>query len=36
MHAVYGLLGVERPIPAVYHAIADPAAALAAMKTLLG
>lgn len=36
MHAVYGLLGIERPIPAVYHAIADPAVALAAMKTLVG
>lgn len=34
MHAVYGLLGIEREIPPVWHAIADPATAFAALKTL--
>lgn len=36
MHAVYGLLGLDRQIPAIYHAIADPQAALAGLRTLLG
>jgi oleate hydratase len=36
MHAVYGLLGVRREIPAVYHGIADPKVAFDALKTLMG
>lgn len=36
MHAVYGLLGLKNEIPAIYHGIADPAAAFAGLKTLLG
>lgn len=36
MHAVYGLLGLDKEIPGIYHGIADPQAALAGLKTLLG
>jgi oleate hydratase len=36
MHGVYGLLGVKREIPAIYHGIADPKVALDALKTLMG
>ena len=35
MHAVYGLLGLEKKIPAIYHGVADPVAALAGLKTLM-
>jgi len=35
MHAVYGLFGVERAIPPIYHAIADPAVSVQALHTLL-
>jgi len=35
MHAVYGLFGVERAIPAIYHAIADPAVSVQALHALL-
>jgi len=35
MHGVYGLLGVKRDIPAIYHGIADPKVALDALKTLM-
>ena len=35
MHAVYGLLGVKRDIPAIYHGIANTTVALDAMKTLM-
>jgi oleate hydratase len=36
MHGVYGLLGLDNEIPAIYHGIADPKVALASLKTLLG
>lgn len=36
MHAVYGLLGLDNEIPPIYHGIADPAAALASLRTLMG
>lgn len=36
MHGVYGLLGLKREIPAIYHGIADPKVALDALKTLMG
>ena len=36
MHGVYGLLGLQREIPAIYHGMADPKMAYAALKTLLG
>jgi len=36
MHGVYGLLGLERQIPAIYHGIADPKVALDALRTLMG
>lgn len=36
MHGVYGLLGLKRDIPPIYHAIADPKVALDALKTLMG
>lgn len=36
MHGVYGLLGLKREIPAIYHGLADPKVAYAALKTLLG
>lgn len=35
MHAVYGLLGLERKIPPIYHGIADPATALASFRALM-
>ncbi|MEU6998127.1 oleate hydratase [Nonomuraea sp. NPDC046570] len=35
MHAVYGLLGVDRKIPGIYHALADPKVAFEALKTAL-
>jgi len=35
MHGVYGLLGLKREIPAIYHGIADPKVALEALKTLM-
>ncbi|MBS2132214.1 oleate hydratase (plasmid) [Burkholderia thailandensis] len=35
MHAVYGLLGLKKEIPAIYNGIADPVAALAGLKTLI-
>jgi len=35
MHAVYGLLDLRNEIPVIYHGIADPAAALAGLKTLM-
>jgi len=35
MHAVYGLFGVDRAIPPIYHAIADPAVSVQALHTLL-
>jgi len=36
MHGVYGLLGLRREIPAIYHGITDPKVALEALKTLMG
>jgi oleate hydratase len=33
MHAVYGLLGVDRPIPPVYHALSDLKVAFRALET---
>ncbi|MFD0279998.1 oleate hydratase [Kitasatospora sp. NPDC127111] len=36
MHAVHRLLGLDLPTPAVHHALTDPAAALAALRTALG
>ena len=36
MHAVYGLLNIDKEIPGIYHGIADPKAALAGLKTLMG
>ena len=36
MHAVYGMLGLDNEIPQIYHGIADPAAALASFRTLMG
>ena len=36
MHAVYGLLGLPNDIPAIYHGIADPKVAFAALRTLMG
>ena len=36
MHGVYGLLGLKRDIPPIYHGIADPKVALDALKTLMG
>ena len=36
MHAVYGLLGLDIEIPAIYHGIADPHVALEALRTLVG
>ncbi|MER7463298.1 oleate hydratase [Streptomyces sp. NPDC097981] len=34
MHAVYGLLGVDKEIPPVYHALSDPKTALRALKAV--
>ena len=36
MHGVYGLLGLTKEIPPIYHAIADPKVALASLRTLIG
>ena len=36
MHGVYGLLGLEKEIPPIYHGIADPKVALASLRTLIG
>ncbi|MEY9964716.1 oleate hydratase [Streptacidiphilus sp. MAP12-16] len=36
MHAVYGLLGVDKPIPPIYHALSDPKTAFLALKTAFG
>ena len=36
MLAIYTLLGVDRPIPPIYHGLLDPKAALSATRTLLG
>jgi oleate hydratase len=33
MHAAYGLLGVDRPIPPVYHALSEPKVAFRALET---
>ncbi|WP_031078897.1 oleate hydratase [Streptomyces sp. NRRL WC-3742] len=33
MHAVYRLLGLDKPIPPVYHALSDPKTAFQALKT---
>jgi len=35
MHAVYGLFGVDRAIPPIYHAVTDPAVSVRALQTLL-
>ncbi|MFJ9870191.1 oleate hydratase [Streptomyces sp. NPDC101165] len=35
MRAVYGLLGLEREIPGIYHALADPKTAFGALKAAL-
>ena len=35
MHAIYNLLGVNRPIPPIYHGVFDPRAAFAATKALV-
>jgi len=35
MHAVYGLFGVDKAIPPIYHAIADPVVSVRALHTLL-
>ncbi|MET9885651.1 oleate hydratase [Streptomyces sp. NPDC006430] len=34
MHAVYGLLDIDKEIPAVYHALSDPVTALKALKAI--
>ena len=36
MHAVYGLLGIDKPIPGVYHGLAHPKVAVDALRTALG
>ena len=36
MHAVYGVLGLDLEIPAIYHGIADPKVAFDAFRTLMG
>ena len=36
MHGVYGLLGLPNEIPAIYHGMADPKVAFAALRTLMG
>ena len=36
MHAVYGVLGLDLEIPAIYHGIADPKVAFEAFRTLMG
>ena len=35
-HGVYGLLGLNNEIPAIYHGVADPDVAMAALRTLMG
>ncbi|HUN94064.1 MAG TPA: oleate hydratase [Burkholderiaceae bacterium] len=35
MHAVYRLFGVDKPIPPIYHGIADPKVGMAALKAAL-
>jgi oleate hydratase len=35
MHGVYALLGIDRPIPGIYHAITDPRVAFGALKKAL-
>ncbi|MGV9246129.1 hypothetical protein [Streptomyces sp. NPDC003710] len=34
MHAVHGLLGLDRAIPGVYHALADPTTAFGASRAV--
>ncbi|MGA5822674.1 oleate hydratase [Kitasatospora sp. NPDC094028] len=36
MHAVYQLLGLDKPIPPVHHALSDPKTAFRALKTAFG
>jgi oleate hydratase len=36
MYGVYRLLGIDRPIPGIYHAITDPRVAFGALKKALG
>ncbi|MFM9927570.1 oleate hydratase [Variovorax sp. H27-G14] len=36
MHGVYGLMGVDKQVPPIYHGIADPKVALASLRTLMG
>lgn len=36
MHGVYGLMGVDKEVPPIYHGIADPKVALASLRTLMG
>jgi oleate hydratase len=36
MHAVYELMGIHKPIPGIYHAMAHPAVAFDALRTALG
>ncbi|MEV5845302.1 oleate hydratase [Streptomyces sp. NPDC051985] len=35
MHAVYGLLGIDREIPGIHHALADPKTAFGVLKAAL-
>ncbi|MFJ3233609.1 oleate hydratase [Streptomyces sp. NPDC086787] len=35
MHAVYGLLGLDREIPGIYHALSDPKTAIGVLKAAL-
>ena len=34
MHAVYGLLGIDKPIPPIHHALSDPRTAFFALKSV--
>lgn len=36
MHAVYELCGVDKPIPGIYHGLANPRVAVDALRTALG
>jgi oleate hydratase len=36
MHAVYRLLGLNKPVPPVYHALSDPRTAFQALRTAFG
>jgi oleate hydratase len=36
MHAVYELLGVDKPIPGIYHGLANPKVAFEALATAFG